>query len=497
MAAKNQNGYFVSNPVKSSRISELGACKENPDKAFSICPTYQARGVGHIQKSFRLDDHYLNGLLTQGAPSMPTQRSQLLAKFFVVFFMTITWCTLSWAVYPPEPQSGGRFFSSKGTKGAQEYRYLGRTGVLRDYEDYYYGKGLKHEIFNVRPYLSYTGDWDSNVFLTDDDEASDYISRLNWGADGEMVMEEGKYVLSSGIHSESEWFAQHGDENHTDWVYQLGGEMNFTHFQVKVFEEFQRTVNRAGTELTNRLARNENYLSGLITIPFGQFFHETEVSHYKLEFRDPVLDLFDRQEFRVVPRLGMDVGDRTQALVEYDITNINYDSSEDRNGDAHQVALGARGFLGEGDLVTYQAWAGWQVRNYDSDARDDFSGFVFRSNVEYRRSELSKFYLEANRRPVESVSTTNSYIVRNEVAARWRRQITEKLGGELQGFVGFDDYSNGRLDFYWEPGTRLDYLLPGNVAHLFTEYRYTGRHSDASNSDYMRHLVSFGIRFEV
>src|SRR4051812_17577498 len=106
---------------------------------------------------------------------------------------------------------------------------------------------------------------------------------------------------------------------------------------------------RGGSEVTRRQERDENYLSGVLTISFGEFFQETEVSHYNLEFQEPGFENFDRQEFRVMPRIGMNVGDRTQALVEYGLTRIDFDRMTERNGWAHEGSLGVRGFLGQGD----------------------------------------------------------------------------------------------------------------------------------------------------
>jgi hypothetical protein len=420
-------------------------------------------------------------------------------SFGFMFASLFLWGSNSlWAVYAPEPKSGGRFFHAKGTRSADEYEYMGRTGT-RQFENYYYGRpeygdGVRYEALHLKPYASYTGEYDSNVFLTDDNTEGDYISRLNWGLDAEVPMQEGKYLIGGGVHSESEWFAEHGGENNTDWIYQGEAEANFNHFSIEVFEEFRDNSSRAGNELTEREERAENYLNGLITIPFAEFFLETEVSHYHLEFDDAARQFFDRQEFRTIPRIGFNVGDRTQVLAEYDLTFINYDAG-DRDGTAHQGSLGARGFLGDGDLVSYQVWAGWQFRNYDSG--DDFNGFTFRSDVEYRRSEVSRFFFEANRLPVESVSVSNSFIVRHEIAGGWRRQLSERLRGELRGGVGFYDYAGDRFDFFWEPGVRVDYRLPGDFASLFAEYRFTARHSDAANQDYLRHIANGGIRFEL
>ncbi len=432
---------------------------------------------------------------------MPQQIKVSLLSLMIFAVLAFHGAPISWAVYAPEPKSGGRFFESKGTKSAADYQYLGRPGerVYDDYYDYYRGKGLQLEMLKLRPYLGYTGEWDTNIFLEEDDPNQDYISRLNWGAEAEIPMEDGKYNVFGGIHSESEWFAENNQENHTDWIYQLGTTLNFNSFSLEVFEDLRRTVNRAGSELTGREDRWENYIMGLLTIPMGEIFSETEVSHYLLNFRDDAREAFDRDEFRVIPRIGWNAGDRTQVLVEYGITDIDYKELDDRNGMSHALSLGARGFLGQGDLVSYQAWGGWEIRNYNSDMREDFSGFIFRGDLAYRYSEQSKFFLETSRRPEESVSETNSFISKNDIAARWRRQLTESLGGEVRGAMGFYDYSSGRFDFYWEPGAKIDYLLPGRFrfAHLFTEYKFTARHSDAANADYFRHRWNFGVRAEI
>ncbi len=426
---------------------------------------------------------------------MNLSRKGLVLTGLLVFSFSIV--EPAWAVYSPEPRSAGRYFQAKGTRASEAYLYQQSTGTPRSFSEYEYGEGLRAGNLWVDPYVGYTREYDSNVFLTENAQKEDWINRLNWGVDAEAPFEDGKYVVRGGVHSESEWFNRFDDEDHTDWIYQLGTELNFNQFQLEVFEEHRRTVSRAGNELTRRIARKENYLVGLLTIPFGEFFSETEVSHYDLVFRDPAFDNSDRDELSFYPRFGVNVGDRTQVLTEYGYTNVNYDNAEDRNGDVHQLAAGLRGFLGEGDLVSYQAWAGWQIRNYDSNSRDDFSGFIFRSDLQYRPNDRTRVIAEVNRLPVESVSNTNSYIVRNTAAISFQRQFAERILLDLGASTGWWDYSDSRDDFYFEPKARVEYLLPGNIVTLFTEYIFSGRESDAGQQDYNRHLWNFGVRAEM
>src|SRR5439155_917954 len=90
-------------------------------------------------------------------------------------------------------------------------------------------------------------------------------------------MEDGKYLLSAGVHNKDEWFVDHTKEDNSEWIYQMGGEVNFTAFQVKVDDEFRDTSDRSDSELTQRIKRYENRLRGLVTIPFGRFVGHGEV----------------------------------------------------------------------------------------------------------------------------------------------------------------------------------------------------------------------------
>ncbi|MFZ5802850.1 MAG: outer membrane beta-barrel protein [Candidatus Omnitrophota bacterium] len=401
-----------------------------------------------------------------------------------------------WAVYAPEPQSGGKYFRAKGTMAAKDYTYLGRTGT-RDFEDYYYGDGVRAGNVKIQPRISYTREYDSNIFLTPTDRQSDWINRLDWGIDAEAPLNEGQYVLYSGVQSLTEWFVGHDDQNHTDWIYQGGAQANYNHFSVEVFEDFRRTVDRAGTELTQRIDRKENYLTGLLTVPLARFFFENEISHYNLEFRDPGQKIGNRWELREIPRIGMDIGDRTQALFEYAIMPIRYDEQSDRNGLSQQPAVGLRGFLGKGDLTAYQAWVGWENRSYDSSRRKDFSSVVFRGDIRYRPSDLTELSAEVSRRPEESVTETNSYISRNDLSLRYRRKVTDYGVFHAGGTAGLYDYSSKRFDSFWQAFSKAEVLLPGKFASVFGEYRFSQRHSNQSGNDYVDHIASFGVKLEM
>lgn len=400
-----------------------------------------------------------------------------------------------WAVYSPDPQSGGTYFYAKGTKSAQDYRAQGRTG--RPTTDYYYGKGLTTGPVTFKPMVGYAGEFDSNVYFEDNDEEQDYINRFMWGLDADLPFNyKGEHKLFAGVQNQYEWFVNEGNQDHVDWLFQGGGQFNFAPFSLEVYEQFNDTSERAGTELLTRVDRNENFVSGILTIPLAQMFVETEVNDFNVSFDDAPFDRLDRNEFSVFPRLGVNVGTRTQALAEYGYTNINYDDDA-LSGDANQVSAGVRGFAGAGDLISYQLWGGYDWVNYDESARENFDGVIARGQMIYKISERTKVIADGNRKPVESVTSNGLFFVRNEISLKLRQQIAERFFASVRALGGWNQYVTNRDDWYWDPGVGLEYVLPGNILSIFSEYRYTGRETDANNLDYMRHLATLGVKAEV
>ena len=177
--------------------------------------------------------------------------------------------------------------------------------------------------------------------------------------------------------------------------------------------------------------------------------------------------------------------------------DITYPDADNRDGMAHQGQAGLRGYLGQGDLITYQVWGGWQFRGYDNGDLKNFNNFIGHGEIVYKPNDLTSLSVGAVRRPEESVGSGQTFYVRNELYLQLRRQIAQNWFVNAQGAVALNDYSNDRLDFRWEPGAGVEYLLPGKILSLFGQYKYSGRESDAANSDYSRHLVNFGIKAQV
>lgn len=397
----------------------------------------------------------------------------------------------------PEPKSGGKFFQSKGTKAEENYQEQGRPGTPA----YEWGKGLQIWQILLKPFVQYIAQWENNIFYDHVDTKDDLIHRLSAGVKGELPLNGGQHLLSGGFTDDSEWFDRFSGQDHNDYTFNGALDLNFVPFSLNVEDTHRRTVDRADTEFTTRVSREENTAHGLLEIPFAAFFLETEALNFNTVYRAPEDKEFDHNDFTIYQRAGLDISPKTQLLVEYGYENLDYAKDPERNGNANQVMLGLRGNWT--DRITYQAWGGAQWRIYDDGLRPDFDGFVARSALQYDITDKSNVILKFNRDPQESTFDNQSFYVRNKGSLAWKQQIAERVFLNADGALSYNEYSRitllgpqetTRRDYVWESGVGFEYLMPNDVVSIFGGYRYIARDSNFSGFSYGDNVLNVGVK---
>lgn len=420
-----------------------------------------------------------------------------LAGFFAVVFSVVLVSSPVFAELPPL-KSEGKFFESKGTKAEEAYEEKAGAPV------YEYGKGIQLGPAHFKPFIQYDRIWDNNIFRDENGRKEDWINHLNTGVVGELPLGGGQHLLSGGYAADYEWFERFDSQDHGDHTVDAGLNLNFVPFSLGIDENFKRTVDRSGTEFTQRVPRNENAVRGLLEVPFAQFFLETEVYDLDVDYRLPEDEIFNHHDFTIFQRVGFDLSPRTQILGEYGYKNISYgESTVDRDGDANQVALGLRGALTE--LVTYQIWGGAQFRIYDDSTRPDYHGPIARGAIDYAISPTATIGLKGDRNPQESTFDGQSFYVRNRLELNWKQQVAERLYLKSREIFQYNEYSREnsfirdneqvtRKDAVWETGVGLEYFMPNELVSFFGEYKYRARESNTGLLDYDDQTVNFGVK---
>jgi len=396
----------------------------------------------------------------------------------------------------PEPKSGGKWFRGKGTR--YEYSYQGRyAGPLYDY-----GKGIQIGEAFLKPFIEYRHEWDNNIFFEENGKKTDNIDRLSGGATLELPLDAGQHVVYLSYLGNVEWFGRFSEEDHTDHTIGGGIKINLLPISLWVDEKFRRTSERADTEFTQRVERDENTVQALLEVPFASFFLETELDDYDIDYDGSDNEEFDRHDFTIFQRVGIDVAPSTQGLVEVGYTDIDYSNVDDRNGDASEANLGVRGYVLSENL-TYEVWAGAMWRAYDESPRPDFNDFIFRGGLVYDLTEESYLNLKGSRRPVESTFGGQTFYTRNRVQFNWRQQIAERIFFNTREYADYNEYGNSsvvggdsetRRDWVWQAAAGLEYFMPNEILSFFGEYKFNGRESNTALLDYDGSSISIGAR---
>ncbi len=417
----------------------------------------------------------------------------VLSVIGVVVFLN----SFAFAIETPEPKSGGKFFQYKGTRADKGYQDQGRPGG----PVYEYGKGLLLGPVLVKPAIEYSSRWENNIFYTENGRKDDFVQSLKPGFRAELPFGGGQHLVAAGYEADYQWFDRFQKEDHIDHTVFAGVDLNYVPFTLSVSDTFKRTENRANTEFTSRVLRDENNASALLEIPFATFFLETEVEDYDINFLDVVNSAFDYHDFDIYQRVGVDISPQTQVLVEYGHMDIHYWQTDDRDGDADQVMLGLRGTLTQ--RISYQIWGGTQFRIYHDSTRPDFNGFVSRAALRYDISETNFLTLKFNRNPEESTFDNQSFYVRNQGTAEWKKQIAERLYLGMDVSLSYNEYSRitetgtqsrTRRDYVWGAGAGLEYFMPNDIVSFFGEYRYNARDTNLHDLGYDAQSFNVGVR---
>lgn len=397
----------------------------------------------------------------------------------------------------PEPKSAGMYEQGKGTKASEEYESLGRAGG----PEYHYGRGLYWGPLHVKPGLVYTRQYDNNIFYSENGRVSDWSHIVVPTVSGEVPFGGGQHLYTTNYTLVMEEFDEQEDQNSKNHSFSNSFTLNYVPFTLSLDHNWRKTVDRSGTEFTDRIGRYEHTTHGLLEVPFSAFFLETEAINYNEDYRALSDSAFDHNVFDVYQRIGVDWRPQTQVLLEYGYEDVDYRRVTDRDGHANQFMFGMRGHLSE--LVLYQGWIGAQFRDYDAASREDFDGLALRGALQYDMTTTSRITLRGDRRPEESTFDNQSFYVRNRIELAWRKQLRDRLFFNTRETFQFNEYqrpttrqgeTKTREDYVWSTGLGLEYTLPNELITFYCEYRFNARDSNLAGLDYDDQVASAGVR---
>ena len=365
------------------------------------------------------------------------------------------------------------------------------------------GEGLKlWDMLTIRPMGRIQLQYDSNVFLEENDPKGDWMTTLDLGAEAEMqtgdVLFKGGYVFSMNL------FADHDDQsnyNHTaiakiDW--------KLTDYEVILQNNFRRFSDRAGTEDTARTSRQKNVTSFDILAEFNRLSFDTG---YDLIIEDYLSDEFvsgtttyddaeDRLEHIFREEVSYRFAPKTSFVAEADFGFIDYDGSFNSDSYFIQALGGLKGQVLPESVTSLKA--GFRFQDYDRTGVEDFAGFVARSNTTKKFGVKNTCTLTTERSVNESTYAGMNYYVLQHVGLGYIHQFNDKLSGHLATSFQRNTYPNATTEG-GVTAKRWDHLYTGacglryDIRQWLTTaaaYQYSQKDSKFSTFDYIDHLIS-------
>ena len=368
-------------------------------------------------------------------------------------------------------------------------------------------QGLQLGPFRVLPSLGLSIEYDDNILLTPEDEIDDFIFHIIPGVVLELPSR--KYAIRLGYQADVLRYFDNTDLDTVHHAALADARVNFNFgLGLRLTDRFLVTDDFAGfpvPELTERVERLENTLdAGMDYTVRERYTLDVNYRWFMVDYQDQDFDQFDRDDHNISGTLFYRLFSKTSILGEGGYTMVRYDqpaSALDRDSDAWRFLVGVKGDITA--KTTALIKIGWEWKDYENRAREDWDGIIAEANVVWKYREPSEVRLFGGRANVEStfegvnyyVSTYGGAEVRHFLSERWILRV-RGLGGENQYpedvLLGVD--SADRTDTFFEAGISLKYQMRRWLAFELG-YNYLVNNSNFNEFDYTDNRVTASVLF--
>ena len=181
----------------------------------------------------------------------------------------------------------------------------------------------------ITPSFAYTGEYDDNIYRTQFDKRTDYVNTFSPGIAIEATPD--KHVIKAGYKADILKYTTHTNfdtyRHHAD----LMGIFKFNRLELRLKEDFRRTDDFPTSELTKRVKRNENFLSGGadydVIERWGVGFDFTwgNINNLQSDF-----DYLDRNTYTYATNVYYRITAKTRVFAEYDFVREIFDFDKTR-----------------------------------------------------------------------------------------------------------------------------------------------------------------------
>jgi hypothetical protein len=336
----------------------------------------------------------------------------------------------------------------------------------------------------LSPFLSERVEYETNVFQVPSHAQDDVIFKTIPGFVVDYTF--GAHSLSAGYRAEILRYLELTNQNTVHHIAAGQLRLDFPRLLLNLKDDFTRTSDPPGTELTGRILSTTNVLK-----PEGEFRITSRFSTglcygwTRVRFDDSSIgDLIDRDEHLIGGSVFWKFVPKADLGLTYTYGRTEFATSSDRDFTSHGVALGLRGDLTAKLSSSFRVGYVWGVPDHSDQNR--FTGYTLGGDLTYKPTERTTIVLAADRNRQESTFATTPFYVTTNATLTAQHQILPKLsiGARIGG--GVNDYStkqtvggetDWRRDTFLAAGAQVEYSIQPWL-RLGLEYLRTSRDSN-------------------
>ena len=357
------------------------------------------------------------------------------------------------------------------------------------------------------PLLSIREEYDDNIYLTDTDEKSDWITTISPGFTIEPRTTKHKFTFD--YRADLKFFADCNGENNYNHTTNAVAEFLFNKVRFELANAFRYFSDRAGSEDTNRTARTQDYVRTLVTFDFNKLDlslgYNYRLENYRSDdaigaFRDQALTYKDleRDEHEGEIEAAFKLWPKTALLLSGVYGTIDHDTGKKSDSDYFDALVGLRGQPTA--KCTVEGKIGYRGQDY-KDYDNDFESVIFRGNLIEEFTSRDILRLDFLRTSNETNYKDNAYYQCTFIGAGFKHGFTDRLFGNIDFSYSRNSYPTKttegtetakREDDFWSGGVGVSYELPKGVT-ADVKYEYSSRDSNFSTFDYKNNRVSIGL----
>lgn len=336
----------------------------------------------------------------------------------------------------------------------------------------------------VSPFLSEKVEYESNVFQVPSHSQDDLIFKSIPGFLADYTF--GAHSLSAGYRAE---ILRYLDLTNQDTVHHIAvGQLilDFPRTKLTLRDDFTRTSDPPGTELTGRILSNTNVLK-----PEGEYrFTPTfstglNYSWTRTRFDDRAIgDLIDRDEHLIGASVFWKFVPKGDLFFNYSYGISTFTESSDRDFTSHNITVGLRGDITSKLSSSFRV--GYTREDPVHGNQTSFNGLILGGDYVYKPLERLTFTLSTQRARQESTFGTVVFYVTNNATLSAVYQILPKVSLSARVGGGTNEYStkqtaDGKSDFRHDSfilaGAQADYDIQPWL-RVGLEYLRTSRDSN-------------------